>query len=348
MKTTSPKILPFKTAKEAANDAKKQIAEERVGEQFGLYTRWAGLNKAMRKYVRFSNVYLLAGLSGHGKSFVLNMLQTDFLDTKNIVVNNEIVHYALNSKSKFKPLVLHFCYEMSAVDEMLRSVSNSIKKSYNYILSSEYISALDSYNIVTEEELIHIYDELDMFGKRPMYFFETAGNLRQLYDTVAYFNSRYPNHRLIVSIDHTLLSVKEGETNDIELMANTGNVAIALRKNFGAMVFLLGQLNNKIEEIQRLTKKELHYPQKSDIYAQSRVYHAADTVFTIHRPELLKIGKYGLQKKPTKNLIHFQVLKARHGIIGNVWLRFCQETGEIVQFDEINDKSTGLFANKSE
>jgi hypothetical protein len=212
MQKISPNILPYKSAQVAAEEAKKQVADERKGEQFGLYTRWSGLNKAMRKYVRFGNVYLLAGLSGHGKSFVLNILQNDFLDTKDIVdKHGKIIHKALNSNCVFNPIVLHFCFEMSAVNEMLRSVSTKIKKSYSYILSSDYNNTLDKYNTITEDELRHIYSELDDFGKRPMFFFETAGNLVQIFDTVSFFHSKYPNHKFVVSIDHTLLTMKRSE-----------------------------------------------------------------------------------------------------------------------------------------
>ena len=341
---TSHNILPYKSAQKVAEEAKKQVADERKGEQFGLYTRFTGLNKAMRKYIRFGNVYLLAGLSGHGKSLVLNILQSDFLDTKNIVDKDKrVIHKAINSKCVFKPLVLHFCFEMSSVDEMLRSVSTSIKKSYNYILSSEYNNTLNEYNRISEEELIMINSQIDTFGKRPMYFFETAGNLKQIFDTVCWFHEKYPNHKFIVSIDHTLLSNKIGDQTDIDLMAETGNLAIALRATFGDMVILVGQFNSEIERPERRTKFELHYPQKIDIYAQARVYHAADTVWTVHRPELLKIAKYGLQKKPTQNLLHFQILKARHGVIGNVWLRFSQSTGEILPYDEFIGENTIKF-----
>lgn len=344
MSKISPNILPFKSSQQAANDAKQQVVNERKGEQFGLYTRWSGVNKAMRKYIRFGSVYLLAGLSGHGKSFILNMLQNDFLDTKDILnKDGNIIRKALNSDCVFNPMVLHFCFEMSAVNEMLRSVSNKIKKSYNYILSSEYNSVMNKYNTISEEELILINSELDTFGKRPLYFFETAGNLSQIYDTVAFFHHRYPKHKFVVSIDHTLLTMKKDGETDIELMASTGNLAIALRANFGDMVILVGQLNSEIEKTERRIKKELHYPQKSDIYAQSRVYHAADTVWTVHRPELLKIKDYGVQKKASKNLIHFQILKARHGVIGNVWLRFNQDTGEIVPYEEISNENSVKF-----
>lgn len=336
MSKTSLNTLPYKSSKQAAHEAKEQVANERTGEQFGLYTRWGGVNKVMRKYMRFANVYLLAGLSGHGKSLILNMLQNDFLDTKDIHDNQgNIIHKAINRDCVFEPMVLHFCFEMSAVNEMLRSVSNKIKKSYNYILSSDYNSESDSYNVITDDELLIINSKLDELGKRPMFFFETAGNLAQIYDTVSYFHKRYPKHKFIISIDHTLLTLKKESESDIDLMAKTGNLAIALRTNFSAMVLLIGQLNSEIEKTERRTKKELHTPQKSDIYAQSRVYHAADTVFTVHRPELLKIAQYGISKMPTKNLIHLLCLKARHGVIGNVWLTFSQETGDIYPYTEI-------------
>jgi len=150
--------------------------------------------------------------------------------------------------------------------------------------------------------------------------------------------------RLLVDSTTTITglptAVTDGEAVDV---ADTGNLAIALRARFGDMIILVGQLNSEIEQPERRTKFELHYPQKSDIYAQSRVFHAGDTVCTVHRPELLKIAKYGLQKRPTKDLLHFQILKARHGVIGNVWLRFNQETGEIIPYDEIKDENTIKF-----
>ena len=114
-------------------------------------------------------------------------------------------------------------------------------------------------------------------------------------------------------------------------MANVGKISIRMRKDFGSMVNLLGQLNNNIEDVRRITTKTLHYPQKSDIYAQGQLYNACDNVFVIHQPQLLKITSYGSNNYPTKDLIHLIKLKARHGKVGSIWLKNDLSKGRIVE-----------------
>lgn len=325
-------ILKYKTAKDAIKEAKEEINTERLGEQLGLYSRFNALNISTGKYFRFANVYMFAGLSGHGKSALLNMLRHDFLEPS---LNN----------TKFKTIHLHFCYEMKASDELLREVSAHFGKSYSYLLSSEYDKKNKTYNTISDEEFTAYSKYLDSLGKRPIFYFETAGNLLQLYNTVEYFYNNYKGYKFVVSIDHTLLSEKLDETSDIELMANTGKVAVNLRKHFGAMIILLGQLNNNIEDVKRLKDKALHFPMKSDIYAQSQLFNACDHVYIIHRPEFLKIDKYGLSQRPTKGLIHLLKLKARHGKIGSVWLKEDFENGRILEIDNSIDESLDIIAN---
>lgn len=326
-------ILKYKTAKEAVQEAINELDSERKGEQLGLLTRFQTLNRSAGKYFRFANVYLIAGLSGHGKSAFLNMLRKDFLDKK---INN----------IKFKTLHLHFCYEMKASDELLRELSNEVGKSYSYLLSSEYDRESKDYNVIGDEEFSQYKEVLEKMGKKPILYFETAGNLIQLYNTVEYFFKMYPNHKLVVSVDHTLLSEKLDEGSDIELMANTGKIAVAIRKHFGAMVILLGQMNNNIEDIKRIKDKTLHFPMKSDIYAQSQVFNACDHVYVFHRPELLRIEKYGYSERPTKGLIHCYKLKSRHGVIGSVWFKEDFLNGRILEITNDNtDENLEIIAN---
>jgi len=89
------KGLPFKQTGVSVDDAKRRIADERSGEQHGLYCRYSPLNIAMLKYWRFRHVTLIAGSSGSGKSYFLNMLRQDFLDTVDIVYQN-IAAFTLN------------------------------------------------------------------------------------------------------------------------------------------------------------------------------------------------------------------------------------------------------------
>lgn len=327
-------ILKFRTAEQVSKEALETIDEERKGAQLGLYTRFETLNISAGKYFRFSNIYLFAGLSGHGKSAFLNMITSDFLDKELNPVEFQVLH-------------LHFCYEMKGSDEMLRETSGEFKKSYSYMLSSEYDKDTKTYNTVSDDEFNSYKEYIHKLGKRPVFYFETAGNLVQLYNTVEYFSKHYPTMKLIVSVDHTLLSLKLDEDSDISLMAETGKTAVLLKKHFGAMVLLLGQMNNNIEKIERLKDKTLHFPMKGDIYAQGQVFNACDHVYIIHRPEMLRIERYGYSQKPTKSLIHLLKLKARHGRLGNVWFKEDFINGRILELtnDDTDEKAMDIISN---
>lgn len=326
-KEEKPQILTATSARKAVVKAKKEIIEERKGEQLGLKVRWESLNIANRKYFRFKQIYLLAGLSGHGKSYILNLIINDFFDKKGI-----------NKDFNKKFIVLYFCYEMSAVDEVIRTLGSKLKTSYGKILSSHWNNETKEYEGLSDKELENAFNTLKLIGNRPLYFFETAGNLNQLEATCYYYKHLNPGCEIVVAIDHTLLSEKLKENTDIELMANTGKTALKLKKNINAMVLMLGQLNNNIEEYIRIKDNSSHYPVKSDIYAQGQLFNACDSVMTIHQPALLKITQYGKKKRPTKNLIHLQYLKARHGKIGSIWLENRLEEGNIneISFNNID------------
>ena len=332
-------LVPL-TAKKAAEQARAQIIQERSGEQLGVKTRYSRLNIAMRKYFRFNNVNVLAGLSGSGKSYMLNNLMDSFLDYE----TPDSINYGIS----FIPIVAHFCFEMSAANEVLRMCASDLGMNYNYLLSSEYDKDNKTYNRLTDEELARVDAYLNYFSKRAILFYETSSNLEVIKATVNQLFKRYPlqkknekgkilNYRLIVNIDHTLLIEKLDEKSTLDLMENTGKAAIYIRKSTGAMVNLIGQLNNKIEDTQRILTPALHYPKKSDIYAQGQLFNACDTVFVWHRPDLLKIPLYGLQNLPTKGLFHLLVLKARHGNVGSLWFKDDLGNGRIKQIEKDED-----------
>ena len=330
-------ILTPTTPSQAVKQAKSEIREERKGLQLGLKTEWESFNRAVRKYLRFGQIYLFAGLSGSGKSYLLNKIINNFYDK--FVINR-------NFNGTF--IVLYFTYEMSAAAEILRTVSDRTNFSYNKILNSVWDREQQEYTGLTDEELKSVEEHLDKIAKRPILYFETAGNLKQLRQTAKYYSDKYPNSKLVVAIDHTLLSEPEGNESLLELMANTGKTAIWLKKQLNAMVLMLGQLNNNIETYVRIKEAVGHYPIKSDIYAQGQLYNACDSVFTIHQPSMLKIGLYGLKKLPTKNLIHLQCLKARHGKVGSVWLRNELDRGVITETSINELKGTKDISEKDD
>lgn len=343
-----PKVLPVKNIAEAIEDAKSLIQQERSGEVTGLYTRWTGVNRANFKYWRFRNVTMIAGMSGSGKSAILNMIEDDFtnpeLNPKFLCkFNPNNNSYLWDGKLVLEPkiCVLAFKFEMDAADEILRNLSGKTKKSYSYLLSSQIdreaskAKQTEIYNRISDEEYQSLSSELDKLKTRPIRYVETAGNLEQIWGTCAAFKEKHPEFRLIVTLDHTLLSEKLNEKDDLELTANTARVAIRLKKAFNANVIFLGQLNGEIEKPLRRDNAALQFPVKTDIHCGNQIYWACDNVLIFHRPEILDINKYGRKPFPlsTKDLIHCAWLKSRKNTAGNIWFKQVFHEGNMVQID---------------
>lgn len=317
------KTLPIKSMREAIQEAKDLINLERSGKITGLYTRWSKVNKALMKYLRFRSVTCIAGMSGSGKSAILNMIEDDFTNPE------------LNPSFVGKITLLAFKYEMDASDEILRNLSGKVKKSYSYLLSSEAIGEGKEYNKITDEEAACYERELDKLENRPIKYIENAGNLEQLWNTCVKEYQENPNKRLIVTIDHTLLSQKLSEKDDLELAANTAQVAIRLRKYLNAIVIFINQLNGEIEKPIRRENPSMHYPVKTDIHCGNQIYWACDNVFIFHRPEILHILKYGnVEPLNTKNLIHGALIKSRKNKIGNLFFEQRFNEGNMVQINK--------------
>ncbi len=323
MTLDTTKVLPVKHINTSIEEAKDAINLERGSKQLGLYCRFSGINRAMLKYWRFGQVTLLAGMSSGGKSTLLNMLEDDFTNPE------------MNGKCEYKVIVLGFKYEMSGSDEVLRNVSGKLDTSYSNLLSAEFDSKKGDYNVVSDSEFEKISIKLDGLKDRKIFYVETNGNLEQLFETYLAMKARYPDHKFVITIDHTLLSKRLSEKNDMELMQNTGLVAIRLRKE-GCMVILIGQLNGNIEETTRRENPTLHYPIKTDVHCGNQVFWACNNVILYHRPELLKIAKYGIEKRDTKKLIHLAYIKQRFGKIGNIWLLENFAKGQINEIPTIN------------
>lgn len=302
------KVLKAVTSEEASKKALKMIELEKAGYQLGLYSSNYKLNKAMRKYFRFGNVTLIAGLSGSGKSYFLTNLYKDFYNLE------------LNKVYKDKIKILHFGLEMSPENEMIRSISSDVDMTYNYMLSSNFEKNSDIHNVITEQELLHISDALQSRKKSPVLYFPEPGSIDDIHKTFVYYNNLYPNHKLVVGIDHTLLIKKVNESDDKELMGRIAKAAISMKEK-DANVLLLAQLNNRIEELDRIKNKSMHFPKKSDIYAQAQIYNACDDVFVIHKPKSLNITEYSNKNLSTDDLIHLCKLKGRFGTTGSIWLK---------------------------
>jgi replicative DNA helicase len=298
--------LPIRHIRHAVEEAKKVIEEGMTGEQQALFSRHPKIRKALLGGWRFNNVYILCGSSGAGKSYYLNMLYQDFCNPE---LNKEF-------KKPFK--ILHFAFEMSAYDEVLRATTSKSKIPYRNLLSAD--------NPLSQEDYAKAIPYLDSLKETEIYFVETTGNVNQIEETVKYFQGKFPEHHIVVGMDHTLLPSYYTEKSEIELVANLAKVAIKIRKDYNCMVIFLNQLNSDIEERERIVNPAIHYPIKRDLFSSKQVYQAADYVIVLHAPEQLGITSYGPDRYPTNGLIAWHLIKARKGHPGIIRLK--NELGE--------------------
>lgn len=357
-------VPKLKTPREVAANALKTVKEEATGRQLGLRTRFPSLNIAIGKYFRFKQVYAIAGLSGHGKSILLNMLTQDFLNDK---LNLDTCVYDY--------IVCAHAFEMNPEDEELRKASSKLQVSYNHLLSSEYTNG--TYNTLNEEELANLDEVLHEDIDKPLYYFDEPCELANIpFNIIAAINKyktdtfnsatrleRYcrktgelieeiecpddiKNPKVIITIDHTLLLKQaKDEYEVLHTMRNLAKTAIALKKK-GYLIMFVGQFNNNIEKIERIKNVEVQYPVKSDIYAQGEIFNACDGVFTIHQPELLGILKYGKNLYATQSLVHLQVLKMRFGRVGSIWLKNELARGLLLEYSLAELKENSSLTNK--
>jgi hypothetical protein len=61
------------------------------------------------------------------------------------------------------------------------------------------------------------------------------------------------------------------EKSEVELINQISRTALIMKKKYGAMIILLGQLNDKIEQPERLKTPQLQYPKKTDIHGGKSV-----------------------------------------------------------------------------
>jgi replicative DNA helicase len=357
------KGLKLFTASKSVEEAKEAIAAEATGNQTGLYCRFERLNIAMMKYFRFGTFTLIAGRSGSGKSLFLNMLRNDFVnglvklgntDTINPylgevmipnddgsffypesritkLTNGDFIIKPLNDKCIHKVVLLHFGFEMSPVDENIRTAGTILGKSYSYLMSAEYNKTTHTYNRLTREEQDEITQILDSIGERKEYYAPISGNIEEMLATIDYVCDVNPNAKIVVTLDHALLTRRLDEAGTEQLVGSLGHFAITAVQKYDAMVLFLHQLNNEIEQADRIKNKQMHYPGKIDIHFGSQLWWAADVVMVLHVPKLLRIEKYGPEELDTNELAHLILIKSRFDKFGNIWLREQFSRGRLIE-----------------
>lgn len=305
-------MLQFKHISKASEEFLTYVRGRKLGIIKSLRTELHKLNKALLGGFDWNRIVTIAGMSGAGKSVLLEQIKRNACD--------------LNRDQKL--LILSYEFEMLSLDQVARSVSGKTGKSTKHIYSGDG-------NVLTEEEYSEIELEAKEISKRPIFYIDDVGSAEEIYNTTKYFAEYHKMKEkglsLVVTIDHVLLTKgKEGQTEQ-KIISDLYKYAIRLKKEFAAegmqiLIIMASQLNREIEKPERVLNNKLHYPNRTDIFGSSSIFFASDYVIVIHKPLTLdgmtSESGYGPKSLPLFNpnnpelkqpMVYLHILKERFG-----------------------------------
>ena len=214
-------------------------------------------------------IITLVGISGSGKSFVLQQIEEDIFNRD---LNSNCDDYVL----------LRANWEMSVFKLLIRKLKRSLNRSVKSILFNETKAEdVEKFKKVCDEErsgnIYYLEDPCD-----PKTFYETAK---------AFLTEHKKKKQVVITIDHIAL-VRDILGNKKKSMDDLVEYINSLKKEFSNVSFIiLSQMNREIEG-----RSDVRFlaPQRGDIYNSDTMYHISDIVLAIHNPYKLRHEKYML------------------------------------------------------
>ena len=271
-----------------AQEAINYIEGRRSHNVVSLKTRWKKFNKQCMGGIEPNTVYTIAGISGTGKSSMVNTMIFDLID--------------LNPSDEI--IVLNFSFEMVGFRQVGRTLSNKLRKTTSTLYSSE--TDLDD---ETFRKVISVSNQLKTY---PIYFVDNPCTPMQLGEIIQSFYDQYvkdTGKHFVVVLDHTLLAKPIGST--LETISELERVLIQTKKLPLTSVIQIAQMNRNIEQPERINNPLGHFPMRSDLSSSDAVFQASDYVMVLQRPEILNIQEYGPNHLPTQNKVYMHILKNR-------------------------------------
>lgn len=278
-------IVDIKSISDVTEETLKYIDDRRKHRIVSLKTRWHKFNKVC--FFEPNMIYTIAGISGAGKSAFVNTITNDLIDLN---PSQEIV-------------ILNFSFEMVSYRNVGRILSNKLKMTTNELYSSE--------GDVNDSQYQIIKDTATALKSKEIYYVDTPLNVENIEKTILYFHNTIAKGKwLIVVLDHALLVEGDSERGTL---IDLQKMFIRVKKLSKTCIIQLSQMNRNIETPERINNPVTHFPMRSDLAASDAIFQASDYVLAVHRPEVLQLQFYGVNRLPVKNKVYLHLLKVREG-----------------------------------
>ncbi len=295
MADQSSKILKFIPVEEAARTELRYIKGRMDGKIKSLKTPWKKFDKAGMNGIEWGTIITLAGMSGSGKTAILNELESGL--------------FHLNPKENFA--VLSFNFEMIARRLIGRKISKKLQRTTTQIYNADTEQTDRNIN---EEIYQKAVDYTKSIKDMPLWYVDIPGTVQEIRNTIEYFAMGMDTNidkGILVTLDHSILVKKFGEQNQMQTLYELAAMFNELKKKIKASFVIVSQLNRGIENVDRIQNKNLHYPQKSDVFGADALYQYSDVFMITHRPEMLNLRAYGPSDLAVAGIIYWHFIKTR-------------------------------------
>lgn len=206
------------------------------------------------------------------------------------MIVEQIKRGIIDNNPKENISILSFEFEMLPQDQVLRSMSAHTQVATRDLLSID--------KTLSDGYLMEVIEAKKKIDKYPIYYVDTFQDVPNIVKFIYEFEKDFPEHGLIITIDHILLTKNRlGETEKL-LIDNLLKQMIEVKKNFNdrgkkILIIMVSQLNRDLESKERIINPKLHYPTKNDLFGASSVYNGSDYVIITHNPSTISgLGSY--------------------------------------------------------
>lgn len=296
---------PWKTQRDAYNEALKYMQGRQKGLITSIKTPWSKFNDAVADGIEWNSTTVIAGRPGSGKTAI-----------KDQIVRESFI---LNPDTKFR--VLEFQFEMVGRVSAMRSFSSVISRSYKYLCSAD--------GVISTEDIRRCYEYAKKMTSLPIDIIDEPCTVNELCQHIALYMEKHATEEVvnekkvkvytktIITLDHSLLIKKASfEKDKLETLFALGEALTRLKRKYPIMFIILSQLNRDIDKPERNEDgKYGNHILESDLYGADAMLQHADTVVGINRPGKQKIRFYGVERYMIENekVMVFHFIKARNG-----------------------------------
>ena len=265
----------LKSIVEAIDETIEYIEGRMNGDITSIRTGFKKLDKAMIDGIEWNSTVTIGGRPSVGKSAYSDCI------IDGCFANN------LDKDGKPNFMLLDFNWELSSRVMLLRRLSARFKRTYKYIISADN-------NTLTKKEFTDIANDLkDHYGKLPITFCEEPLTVKDFVDVIKNFCEENPGKRVLVRVDHTLLTkMTASEGSQVQMLLNLLMAANELKKKLPVAFIFLTQINREFEERQD-DGSDKAFPRQGDVYGGDAAAMFSETIILLNKPSKYNVRQYG-------------------------------------------------------